>query len=91
MASYSGINDVPLSVGPSISQLLKGKMGFDGFVISDYDEITKIASQQLPTSHQQMQFNESFAQLLTSGIDMFMLPGWYGKAAITNYINAFKM
>ena len=37
MASYSAINWVPLSVGPSIGLLLKGKMGFDGFVISDYD------------------------------------------------------
>ncbi len=37
-----------------------------------------------------MQFNESFATLLTAGIDMFMLPGWYVIKGITNYIEAFK-
>ncbi len=36
MASYSAINFVPLSSGPYIKKILKGDLGFDGFIISDY-------------------------------------------------------
>ncbi len=36
MASYSAINFIPLSSGPFINSILKEKLDFDGFVISDY-------------------------------------------------------
>ena len=38
MVSYSSINWVPNSISPSINTILRQKLGFDGFVISDYDE-----------------------------------------------------
>jgi beta-glucosidase len=49
MCSYSAINLLPLSMSPYINTLLRRKMKFDGFVISDYDEIARLKDQQLPT------------------------------------------
>jgi beta-glucosidase-like glycosyl hydrolase len=36
MASYSAINFVPLAAGPYLKSILRGDLGFDGLVISDY-------------------------------------------------------
>lgn len=42
MASYSAINDIPMSInGYYLQSLLRTDMGFDGFVISDYDTVCK--------------------------------------------------
>jgi beta-glucosidase len=37
MASYSAINYIPMAFGPWLNTLLKTKLDFQGFVISDYD------------------------------------------------------
>ena len=37
MVSYSAINWIPNAIGPQINTILRQKLGFDGFVISDYD------------------------------------------------------
>ena len=37
MASYSSINWIPNAFGPQINTILRQKLKFDGFVISDYD------------------------------------------------------
>lgn len=37
MASYSSINWIPNAIGPAIGTILRQKLNFDGFVISDYD------------------------------------------------------
>lgn len=50
MASYSAINFVPLAAGPFLQSILRNDLGFDGFVISDYSELDKLANQYLPTS-----------------------------------------
>lgn len=57
MCSYSAINYVPLAAGNYLGGLLRNKLKFDGFVISDYIEIDKIVTQQLPTSFQIMDKN----------------------------------
>lgn len=44
MVSYSAINDIAMSINPMLLQgELKNKLGFDGFLISDYDAIGKVA------------------------------------------------
>lgn len=50
MVSYSAINWIPNAIGPAINTILRQKLGFDGFVISDYDEMQRIMDQQLPTN-----------------------------------------
>ena len=37
MISYSSINWIPNAIGPQIGSVLRKKLQFDGFVISDYD------------------------------------------------------
>lgn len=37
MISYSAINFILNSVSPSINNILREKLKFDGFTISDYD------------------------------------------------------
>jgi beta-glucosidase len=39
MVSYSSINWLPNSISPSLGTLLRQRLNFDGFVISDYDEM----------------------------------------------------
>ena len=50
MVSYSAINYLPLAIGPAVNTILRQKLNFDGFVISDYDEVEGIKANQLPTS-----------------------------------------
>lgn len=88
MASYSAINFVPLSSGPYLKSLLRGDLGFDGFVISDYSEIDKLSGQYLPTSLEIMKRNESVATMFAAGIDMFMIPD---KGSMLDYISFVKM
>lgn len=42
MCSYSAVNWIPVAISPMIHTHLRRKLGFDGFVISDYDEITRV-------------------------------------------------
>jgi beta-glucosidase-like glycosyl hydrolase len=57
MSSFSGINFVPLSEGSFIGSILNDDLGFDGFVISDYNAINFCANQELPTSFGKMNKN----------------------------------
>jgi beta-glucosidase-like glycosyl hydrolase len=37
MVSYSSVNGIPMSLGPSLGNILRKQLKFDGLVISDYD------------------------------------------------------
>ena len=50
MVTYSAINFIPLAIGPAINTILRQKLKFDGFVISDYDEMQRVINQGLPTN-----------------------------------------
>ena len=78
MCSYSAINRIPMAAN---AELLEGVLKdgiynnkpFNGFIISDYDEIGKMAGQQWPTSNIKMTNEEAVIQMINSGIDMGML------------------
>lgn len=58
MCSYSAINSLPMSLNPNaLISKLKEELGFDGFIISDYDEIGRDAFQGYPTSFIQLNGN----------------------------------
>jgi beta-glucosidase-like glycosyl hydrolase len=78
MCSYQAVNRIPMSINAMlVSDVLKGGyktgQGFDGFVISDYDEIGKVAGQGWPTSNIKMSWEDAIEMIINSGIDMMML------------------
>jgi beta-glucosidase len=74
MASYSSWQGVKLHGNSSLlSGVLKGRLGFDGFVVSDWNGFGQLAGCS----------ETSCAAALSAGIDMFMAPnGW--KALFDN-------
>lgn len=51
----------------------------------------RIINQQLPTNFNIMNGTwDSVTTMLNAGIDMFMIPGWRGVAAINDVISGFK-
>lgn len=91
MCSYSSINWLPVAIGPALNTILRQKLGFDGFVISDYDEVERVKTQGLPTDLFIVNStSESLTQIVNAGIDMLMLPGYNGLKAITDVIAGYK-
>lgn len=91
MISYSSINWLPNAISPSIGALLRNSLKFDGLVISDYDEMQRIISQQLPTNFNIMNASwDSMSTIVNAGIDMIMIPGYRGLAAINDVIKGYK-
>lgn len=92
MCSYSAINGIPMAVGGWLGNLLRYKLSFDGLVISDYDELHRIVEQQLPTSFvNTTSLDTAYTAIMNAGIDMFMLPGYRGFRAVTEYIDQVKI
>lgn len=59
MVSYDAINGVAMSVHPFVNSKLKasvedGGLGFEGFVISDYNSVIKTALVDLPRVSKKM-------------------------------------
>lgn len=75
MASFSSWNGVKTTGNPSLlTDVLKSRMGFKGFVVGDWN-----AHGQIPGCS-----NESCAQAINAGLDMFMAPdSWRGLYANT--------
>ena len=91
MVSYSSINWIPNAIGPAIQTILRQKLQFDGFVISDYDEMQRIIGQKMPTNFNIMNASwDSVSTMLNAGVDMFMIPGYRGTGAISDVIIGFK-
>ena len=59
----------------ALTDILKNKMGFDGFVVSDWNGIAEVPGCR----------NDSCAQAVNAGVDMFMVPDDW-KAFIANTI-----
>ena len=88
MCSYSGINWLPMALSPFLLNTLRKELNFDGFIISDYDQLTRIKEQKLPTSFQTMDdSNQTTSSVLNAGIDMVMIPD---KSDYLDYIDAVK-
>ncbi|MGE0003813.1 MAG: glycoside hydrolase family 3 protein, partial [Candidatus Izemoplasmatales bacterium] len=80
MVSYSSISGEKMHESEYwIQTVLKDEMGFEGFVISDYEAI-----HQLPGS-----FYDQLVASVNAGIDMLMEP-WSWKSAIENIILAVQ-
>ena len=81
MVSFNSWNDVVAGVDhgklhgsrAAVTDILKGKLGFDGFVVSDWNGIAEVPGCR----------NDSCPQAVNAGIDMFMVPDDW-KAFIAN-------
>jgi beta-glucosidase len=84
MPSYSSWNGVKCSGNRHLlTEILKDELGFEGFLISDYDAIN-----QLPGD-----YTSQVEQSVNAGMDMFMVPQRYRQliAALTQLVAAGKV
>jgi len=74
MVSFSSVNGVKMHTNTNlITNVLKGQMGFNGFVISDWAGINAIDSN----------YSNAVVKAVNAGIDMVMVPDVY-KTFLTN-------
>lgn len=69
MASFSSINGVRMHCnGHLLSDVLKLKLGFDGFVVSDWQAVSKVAGST---------YAEQLTHAILAGVDVIMNPKFY--------------
>lgn len=75
MSSYSAVNWVPNAInGELLLNNLRETVGFNGFVISDYDDLDRMYNTLMPRTF--MNFTEeedAYAAMVNSGVDMLMI------------------
>ncbi len=87
MVNSGSVNGVPATASHYLlTDVLRGKMGFKGVVISDFGDVGALASAYHVTAN----FTEAVAKAVNAGIDMSMTPfdstGWQ-KAMLDNVRN----
>jgi beta-glucosidase len=75
MVSFSAINWVPNSVNSQyLLGLLRDDLGFNGFTISDYNELEFSYNNLMPRTFMNFTDEESaYSTLVNAGVDMFMV------------------
>lgn len=82
MASYSSVNGVKMNENKHLlTDVLKGELGFKGFVISDWEAVEQLGENS---------YEEKVAMSVNAGVDMLMEPYNYEEArnAIINDVNS---
>lgn len=85
MVSYSSINGLKMHQNEYwISDVLKDEMGFDGFVIGDYEAISQLTGSS---------FADQVIQAVNAGVDMLMEPHRFAAthAAILSGLNSGRI
>lgn len=75
MISYDAINGLAMSINPAVNDKLKkvtreGGLGFEGFVISDYNSVIKTAEVDLPRESEKITLEDAYAESFNVGVDM---------------------
>ncbi|MEM7735826.1 MAG: glycoside hydrolase family 3 N-terminal domain-containing protein [Deinococcota bacterium] len=71
MANSGAVNGVPVHASPMVLQdIARGDMGFDGVLISDWEDILKLVTVHKVASD----FEEAVAMSINAGINMYMVP-----------------
>jgi beta-glucosidase len=84
MASYNSWNEVKCHANRYLlTDVLKGEMGFDGFVVSDWDAIDQLADD----------YAEAVRLSVNAGVDMFMVPDKWKRflADLTSEVEAGRI
>ena len=56
-----------------LTGFMKNELGFDGFLLSDYGEASKLED-NLPTSWVKVSYTKGTCLMINAGIDMMMVP-----------------
>lgn len=73
MSSFNDINGVPMGLSKKyLTDILRGKLGFEGFVISDWDQVVQLIKQGVAETKA-----DCAALALPAGVDMDMHDGCY--------------
>src|SRR2546421_5266036 len=79
MVNSAEINGTPGHINHhALTDILKGELGFDGFVVSDWEDIKKLVSQWRVAADER----EATRMAVMAGIDMSMVPSDYSFADI---------
>ena len=75
MASYSSVNWIPNAINSEhLMGTLREDLKFNGFVISDYNDLQLLNSLNLPRTFMNFTTEEyAYAAMVNGGIDMFMV------------------
>lgn len=75
MVSYSAVNFIPNAVNSLfLLNTLREDIGFNGFTISDYDDLDLMYNSLMPRTFMNFTAEEdAFAAMVNSGVDMFMV------------------
>ncbi|KAK3163479.1 hypothetical protein QOZ80_1AG0004260 [Eleusine coracana subsp. coracana] len=77
MASYSQWNGVPLHASRYLlTDVLKGKLGFKGFVVSDWEAVDRLCEPREPRGSD---YRNCIALCVNAGVDMIMIPYRFEK------------
>lgn len=99
MISYSAVNEEPMSINTSLLNTLftgryQGKQyfkPFQGFTVSDYGAVDKVAHQGLPTTtNPPSAYTPALAKTINAGVDMIMLSPWPTNSTVPNFKQAVK-
>ncbi len=75
MVNSAEINGVPGHINKYLlTDVLKGELGFDGFIVSDWQDIQKLVTQWKVAKDEK----EATRMAINAGIDMSMVPQGYG-------------
>lgn len=75
MSAFNDLNGIPASANPfTLSRVLRGEWGFQGFVVSDYEAIRELINHGLAANEA-----DAAQQALGAGVDMEMVSRLYGK------------
>ena len=75
MSAFNDLNGVPASANPfTLTQVLRGEWGFDGFVVSDYTSVLELVNHGFAADGA-----DAAAKALTAGVDMEMVSRLYNQ------------
>jgi beta-glucosidase len=75
MSGFNDLNGIPASANPyTLTEILRRRWGFEGFVVSDWDAIEQLTTQGFAADEPQ-----AVEKAIRSGVDMDMSDGLYWK------------
>ena len=75
MSAFNDLDGVPASANPfTLTRVLRGEWGFDGFVVSDYNAVLELLNHGVAADE-----SDAAQQSLNAGVDMEMVSRLYNK------------